>query len=53
MDESNVTCDAVISAVKSLLTSTQFSVFREDPKVGVHFVCIIHLLNFRRVQISS
>jgi len=35
MDESNVTCDAVINAVATILTPTQFSVFGERPKVGV------------------
>jgi len=33
MDESNVTCDAVINAVQTILTPTQFSVFGKHPKV--------------------
>jgi len=35
MDESKVTCDTVIITVQSILTPTQFSVFGENPKVGV------------------
>jgi len=39
MDESNVTCDAVINAIQTLLTPTQFSVFGEEPKVGCLYHC--------------
>jgi len=35
MDESSVTCDTVINAVRTILTPTQFCVFGEHPKVGV------------------
>ena len=39
IDESNVTCDAVINAIQTLLTPTQFSVFGKDPKVGYLYLC--------------
>jgi len=37
--ESNVTCDAVVDAVQTLLSPTQFSVLGTKPKVHCPFHC--------------
>jgi len=43
MDECPVTCNAVIHAVKTLLTPTQFSVFGRNPKASYLHHCSPHM----------
>jgi len=45
--ESTLTCDAVVQAVQTLLTSTQFAVFGKNPKV--HYIISLQLINFRGI----
>ena len=61
MNESDVTCDAVISAVQTLLTPTQFSVFGKNPKVGCPHCCTavnnlivdVHIILYGCLQCAS
>ena len=53
-----MTCDAVIDAVQTLLTPTQFSVFGEEPKVGCLYhcsrlICEVYKLAFEKFLRSN